>query len=513
MFGATPVGTLRGCPPGLAGHAASASARVPSSTRPRLGGKGQPRARHGGLRAEVLWVLFAVVLATGPAMGQGEVDARPAAPLELSLEEAVRLALGSSRAAIAARLGRDEQEWAVAAEEERYDLRATIGATAEARSHADETAEIFVGPRIRVPTGGEFALTWREPIGGDGDQSFGAVLSFSQPLLRGFGTDIDTAPLRKARLQDRIAVRSFRDAAADIVGTVISAYRAVLRAQRRVEIGRAALERARGQLATNRKLVEGGRMAPQDLVQTEAEVADREYALVDSENALEEARSTVVNVLDLEDDARPELEPEAAVVAERPELDASLETAFALRTDWLRAEIGMELAQIDLRLAHDDRLWDLSLDAEASRAGTGDGNSWSGALNLTVPLWDGNPRRAVLRARNGVRRAEMALAETRQGIRIEVRRAVQGTAVALRQVDAARQARKLAERKLEIERRKLQEGLSSAFQLGRFENDLVTAENRELDAVVRYRDALTALDRTLGTTLERWGFSVKQVGR
>ena len=65
----------------------------------------------------------------------------------------------------------------------------------------------------------------------------------------------------------------------------------------------------------------------------------------------------------------------------------------------------------------------------------------------------------------------MALAETRQGIRIEVRRAVQGTAVALRQVDAARQARKLAERKLEIERRKLQEGLSSAFQLGRFEND------------------------------------------
>ena len=101
-----------------------------------------------------------------------------------------------------------------------------------------------------------------------------------------------------------------------------------LRAQRRVEIDRAALERARSQLATNRKLVEGGRMAPQDLVQTEAEVADREYALVDSEYALEEARSTLVNVLDLEDDARPELEPEAAVVAERPELAASLETAF-----------------------------------------------------------------------------------------------------------------------------------------------------------------------------------------
>ena len=71
----------------------------------------------------------------------------------------------------------------------------------------------------------------------------------------------------------------------------------------------------------------------------------------------------------------------------------------------------------------------------------------------------------------------------------------------------------LAERKLEIEHLKLQQGLSSSFQVGRFEEDLVNAQRRELDAVVGYRSALDSLDRTLGTTLDRWGVSVERVGR
>ncbi len=107
----------------------------------------------------------------------------------------------------------------------------------------------------------------------------------------------------------------------------------------------------------------------------------------------------------------------------------------------------------------------------------------------------------------------MGLAESRQSIRIEVRRAVHNVAVALRQIDLAGQARDLAERKLEIERLKLQQGLSSSFQLGRFEDDLVNAQRRELDAVVGYRDALDSLSRTLGTTLDRWGIAIEQVGR
>ncbi len=73
---------------------------------------------------------------------------------------------------------------------------------------------------------------------------------------RGFGPDIDTWELRNARLQERINLRTFRDSAAVIVGSVISAYRGVLSAGRRLVIAREALERAQRHLAINRALVD-----------------------------------------------------------------------------------------------------------------------------------------------------------------------------------------------------------------------------------------------------------------
>lgn len=442
-------------------------------------------------------------------------QAQPRDPerLDLALDEAIRLALSKSRSAISARLGREEQKLTLEAEEERYDPMATLGVGANAASRGGETADVSLGPSLRLPTGGSVRLTWRKPLAGERDREARTELDFSQPLLRGFGPELDTQPLRRARLQERVDLRAFRDRAADIVGSVVSAYRGVLRAKRGLAIAREALERARRQLEVNRRLVQAGRMAPQDLVQTEADVADKEYALTDAENALETANFALVNTLDLEEGVRIDPSAEPPVEAERPDLEESLETAFARRTDWLRAEIGLELAGMELRSAKNGLLPDLSLSVRASHGSGRDRTDWSGGLNLTVELQDEEPRRRLARARNGLRRAEMELAERRQSIRIEVRRAVHDVAVALRQIDLARQAQDLAERKLDVERRKLRQGLSSAFQLGRFEDDLVTAQRRESDAVARYRDSLTGLDRTLGTTLDRWGIGVEQVGR
>ena len=437
----------------------------------------------------------------------------PPERLELSLEEAVRLALTGSRSAIQVRLGREEQQLALDRAEERYDPTTSVTLGTNAASRGDETADVSIGPSLRVPTGGSFHLSFRKPLAGERDRETSTTLSFSQPLLKGFGPELDTQPLRRARLQERIDRRAFRDRAGGIVDQTVSAYRGVLRADQRVVIAREALERARRQLEVNRALVEAGRMAPQDLVQTEADVANKEYALIDAENALDSANSTLVNTLDLEEGVsiRPRAEP--PIEPERPNLEESMETAFARRTDWLTTEVGMELARMSLRSAENALLPDLSLSAQAEHLSGRDRTHWSGGLNLTVQLQDDEPRRALTRARNSLRRAEMALAERRQSIRIQVRRSVHDVAVALRQIDLARQARELAERKLDVERRRLQQGLSSAFQLSRFENDLAAAQGREVDAVVRYRDSLAGLDRALGTTLDRWGISVEQVGR
>ena len=470
--------------------------------------------RAGAARTRRAFRAAAVValgIAAAPAIAQtGETPA----PLRLTLEEAIFLALKKSRAAIGARLGRDEQKLSLEAAEERYLPRASASAGTSGGKDRERRTNVSVGPSLRVPTGGTFRLSWSRPVEGPGEHASTTSLTFTQPLLKGFGPEIDMAPLRRSRMQERINMRAFRDRVAGIVGSVVGAYRRALSAGRRLTIARAALERARRQLEINRALADAGRMAPQDLVQTEATVANREYALNDSEQALESAISSLVNILDLEEGARIEPSAEPAITPERPDLEKSLETAFDRRTDWLRVRLGIEFARMNLRRAEDNMRPNLSLSASTTRrGGQGAETDYSWALNLSMPLWDYNPRRALTRAKNGLRRAEMALAESRQSIRIQVRRAVRGVARALRRIDVSGEALELARRKLEIERLKLRQGLSSSFQVSRFEDDLVNAEEQELNAVVGYRDALTSLDRTLGTTLDRWGIGVERVGR
>ena len=117
-------------------------------------------------------------------------------------------------------------------------------------------------------------------------------------------------------------------------------------------------------------------------------------------------------------------------------------------------------------------------------------------------------RRAHARAKIALRQSRLKITELRQSIEVEVHRAVRDVEVQQRRAELARQARELAERKLENERIKLNAGLSSNFRLVRFEDDLVRSQTSEIDATIAYLNALTALDRALGTTLDTWGIDV-----
>ena len=161
-----------------------------------LEGRGAPRpagGRTGLFLACCLVLVCAAVQAAAQTGGN-------AAPLRLTIEESIFLALKSSRAAIEARLGREEQGLALEAAEERYLPRAgSIDASANTRRSEDWTASVSLGPSLRVPTGGAFSLRWSKPLAGQGDRSGTIGLTFRQPLLKGFGTEIDTWPLHRAR--------------------------------------------------------------------------------------------------------------------------------------------------------------------------------------------------------------------------------------------------------------------------------------------------------------------------
>ena len=431
-----------------------------------------------------------------------ELPACSANVCDLTLKDAIALALARNRPLLNSRLDREAQRFSLDVAEDRWSPQITVGPFAS-RDRRDRKAGVGARTSLRVPTGGALALDWDETYSrrfdGAGSQSF----SFSQPLLKGAWTGIDSATVRQARLEERGNRLAFRQTAADLVTAVIGAYRALIGAVRQVEIGEDSLQRAREQLEATRALISAGRVAEREAGRSEAAVANRELALVRARNRLEAAQFSLIDILEL--DSRIRIRPLEGLKAGQQDaaFEPTLEDALQNRADYLQAGLRVEIARIALTVARNNLLPDLALSFRWTHNDTGPTDS-EVRMDATVPLNDRTPELAHLRARNALRKAERNVVELRASIGTALRQALNDVEVGLRLAELAGDARALAERNLAVEEAKFGQGLSSTFEVASSEEELVRAEQAEADAILSYLDALTRLDRTAGRVLDRW---------
>ena len=458
-------------------------------------------------------------------------------PERLTLAGSIELALQHNRTVQKALLDRVTQRYNLRVAQDKFAPDAFINPfvgydtskPGAARRQGVVAAGVTTSVQLRLPTGAAFDFAWTnsgsrlEPAPTDPETdatSYASTLtlSVSQPLLRGGGIDVNTASVKIARLDEELNLINLEATLIDVITSVITAYRSLVQAQQQLEISERSLERAKALLEINQLLIKGGRMAPLDIVQTKAEAASRAFDVTGAQNDVERARLELLALLDI--DARPAAQPEPeALRAETPppDVDRSLELAFQHRPDYRQALLQLKIAKMNLRLAKNNRLWDLSLSASADFDGADnslgeavndvfniDRGHYRAGLDLVIPFGDLRLKQTYLAAKIALDKAEIDLQELRQNIELQVRDAVRDVDARQRQIDLARQSRELTEQKVEIERDKLKFGLSTNFQLVAFEDDLVQAQNSELSANIAYLNALTALDQTLGTTLLTW---------
>ena len=431
------------------------------------------------------------------------------AKCELTLNDAILLAQERNRPLLNSRLDREVQRFSLEVAEDRY--RPTFSLIPFAnQDRIDRTVGLGARSVLRVPTGGQFGIQYNDTRSRLFEDSGSQTLSFSQPLLKGAWPGVATAPLRQARISERINVLSFRQTTASLIDAVIRAYWGLTGAMRQLEISESSLQRARQQLDATRALIGVGRVAEREAGRSEAAIANRELALVRARNQLENAQFRLINILELDSAIR--IAPLEELAAEK--LDTAFESEFdyALRNrnDYLSVGLGVAIAEIGLAVAHNNMLPDLSLSFEWTDRNTGEIDHGV-RLHLTAPLpWNDRSRELQrMRARNALRKAERNVLELRESIGVSLRQAVNDVEVGFRLIELARNARELAERNLEVEDAKFSQGLSSTFEVAASEDDLVRAEQAEVDAIISYLDALTRLDQTTGRTLDRWGVEVE----
>jgi len=397
----------------------------------------------------------------------------------------------------------------------------------------DLSATGVLSATLAIPTGGTFTFAWnhagdRPDVGNTFQYSSDWSVTFKQPLLKGGGLENAAYNVRIARITEEKNLLSLKEKIVSTIKAAITAFRNYKTAERQLVIAEMGLVRAKSLYEYNREMITAGRLAGTEIVQAQADIATQETSVINARNSLDEARMTLVQALYIDKKTSFRTVDENEQLITPPAMEEAFSMAFKYRTDYLRALQDLEVRKLDLAKNRINRLWSLNLtagttdgDAAATfdtygsafrRAmGSGSERNWNVGLSLEVPLvYMTSDMRTYLGAKTEMEKAALAFDKLKLDIEISVQNAIRNVDSNYRSLMSAKQARELAERKLQIEQEKLSAGRTTNFQLVSFQRDLQTAQLNELSALTTYLNSLTSLDDTLGTTLSTWNIEVRK---
>jgi outer membrane protein TolC len=124
---------------------------------------------------------------------------------------------------------------------------------------------------------------------------------------------------------------------------------------------------------------------------------------------------------------------------------------------------------------------------------------WFGAslfgVNMSVPLFSSLGRSAATqKAKIALEKSERALVNTRQELKIKIKRAQNELAFAQQDLETKKQAQNLAKRIEEKNQIKFFEGLASSFELSQAQTQLYTAQKQYMEAMLSLLNKHIALD-------------------
>lgn len=374
-----------------------------------------------------------------------------------------------------------------------------------------------------LPSGGSYNVFGNvdDTYGSAPESASGQVgVSVTQPLLKNLWIDNTRLAISAAKNQIKTSEQGLRSQLITTVSAVENAYYELIYARENLTVQQQALDLAQTQLDQDRERVQVGSLAPLDVQQDEAQVAQSRANLIAAQYTLEQDQNTLKNLitdnyLTLHDlDITPTATLEA--VWQLFDVQDSWSKGMASRPDLLQAKITVEQQGILLKYDWNQIFPQLDLTGSAGFNGAGFGYGdafgqyqagnrpfYSVGGKFSVPL-DNLAARSTYKSDKAVEQQDLLrLKQLEQNVMVEIDNAVKQAQSAWESVDATKQARIYAEAALDAEQKKYAVGKSTTFTVLQLQNNLTTARSAEIRALANYQEALTNLAQQEGTTLER----------
>jgi outer membrane protein TolC len=400
-----------------------------------------------------------------------------------------------------------------------------------------------------IPGGGNFTLTLdtskydTNRAGTTINPRYGSTLTFNftQPLIRDFGLKASNRDIIIAETNLTISEKDLKRSLQDTLYSVEQAYWNMVFSIENLKVSQQSLKLAQDLLEKNRRGVEVGTLAPIEIINAEAQVAQREADILAAEAEVRNNEDRLKQVINLRADTensdflqiKPTEEPNFTKMD--ISLEEALTTALQNRPDLESTRLGIQNYELNMSYAKNQLLPALNLNASYWSPGVS-GNqlildpsnpfgppigsipggrseafqdvfsftykNWTVGLTLDLPLNTVFSRAAYAQARVDLEQAHLRLKEQEQQIYTDLKIAVRAVETNFKRIQALKIARELAQRQLEAEEEKLKVGLSTNYFVLQYQRDLATARSQEIRAIIDYILSVAVLNRDMGVSLD-----------
>lgn len=379
-----------------------------------------------------------------------------------------------------------------------YRLTGSTNWAKDSSTNKDVKAEIYMksiyGSRIGV------RKDW-----GSGQNT---ALELSQPLLRGFDSDVNLSELESARDNEYTGWLSLQNVLINTIDESLRAYWTVMAAEKGVEVQKKSLEILKQTLNAYELKVKVGQMAKASLDQQRTALLNAELLFENQLNTLNISKQNLLMALGLDPSAMISVEEDFSAMSKikLPTLEKCVELALKYNISYLKQKYTIRSLYRALLVAKDNQHW--QLDA----TGSINTSSWNAGLSLDIPINDLPRQQQLVQAKISYEKSQRDLLRAKQVLLSDVKNKWYNCKSQLEQIKISKQSVKSAYNDYKMALLKQMSGMTSTFEVISLQQQWVDAQLALINLKVSYLNSLIGLHSTLGTTLHVWGIKLENFG-
>ena len=342
-------------------------------------------------------------------------------------------------------------------------------------------------------------------------------VNIRQPLLKNLGRENTEININVSRLSKFASIEHFNTTLLNTVTQVRTEYYKLYTLREELEVKKVSHELASKILSETKARVSAGVLPAMEILNAEFGLTSREKDLIDAEKAVSDQVDLLHLLLQIPGNGDLLTLDQPRSKQYHPSEDEALKRAMS-RPAIKEQKRNLEINELQTRVFNNRIKPDLSINASANltgldrtysrdleKIGSVDTPAWSIGLLFSYPIGNNAAENDYRKSRLKSEQIAVQIRSLEESAANDVKSAIRNITSSYKQIDVADRGRAFAEERLRAFIRKNEVGLATTKDVLDVENDLATAKNNQITAVVNYDNAITRLWLVTGELLEQEG--------